>query len=105
MADDTTHYSYAYDDETGNIAQMNASGAYFSGTITPTYDKFGRTDNKIIDFNVNGTDAFYSKLIYDYVTNADRESILVSQMTVQNGTRAAIPSARPTIIPTTTTET
>jgi len=85
VADDTTHYNYNYNAETGNLAKLKADGAYFSGEMIPTYDKFGRTENKIIDFSVNGSKAFYNKLIYDYVTNADSESVLVSQLISQVG--------------------
>ncbi|MBO5148004.1 MAG: RHS repeat-associated core domain-containing protein, partial [Clostridia bacterium] len=35
--------------------------------------------------SVNGSKAFYNKLIYDYVTNADSESVLVSQLISQVG--------------------
>ena len=77
---DDTYYSYTYNLTTGNISRLNVSGSYISGTIAPVYDYFGRTSTKTIDFNINGSDAFYNKLTYDYVTDGSFESAWVSQV-------------------------
>ena len=76
---DNTWYSYTYSTTSGNIEKLTVSGSYISGTINPVYDNFGRTSTRTIDFNINGADAFYNKLTYDYKTNGNNESALVSE--------------------------
>ena len=50
-----------------------------TGTITPTYDGFGRTTNKVVSLQINSTNGFYNSISYDYHTGADgSESGLVS---------------------------
>ena len=82
---DSTHYSYRYNKTNGNIEKLSISGNYASGTVDPVYDSFGRTTSRTIDFNVNGADAFYNALTYDYVTYGARESGRVSQVISQVG--------------------
>ena len=78
---DSSYYSYWYDTVTGNLSQLTISGDYLSGTIKPTYDNFGRTDHKEIDFNVNNSNAFYNYLNYAYKNDGTwGESGLIAQL-------------------------
>ena len=77
---DSSDYSYSYNATTGNISKLRISGDYISGTISPIYDNFGRTSTKTIEFNTNGSAAFYNKLVYDYLTYDNYESARVSQV-------------------------
>ncbi len=77
---DNTSYSYIYNATNGNIEKLTVSGSYISGTINPVYDNFGRTSTRTIDFNINGADAFYNQLTYDYKTSGALESALISQV-------------------------
>ena len=78
---DSSYYSYWYDATTGNLSQLTISGDYLRGTIKPTYDNFGRTDHKEIDFNVNNSNAFYNYLNYAYKNDGTRnESGLIAQL-------------------------
>jgi RHS repeat-associated protein len=94
-ANDDARYSYSYNSVTGYLASFGMASDYLSGAITPTYDNLGRTQNKIIDFNVNGSDAFYNKLTYGYTWNADCVSPQVSTVTseVRKGASTEVVSA------------
>lgn len=92
---DSTYYAYDYNETTGNISGLDISGSYISGTISPIYDNFGRTSTKTIDFSINGSDAFYNKLTYDYKANSGYESAWVSQVIseVRQGTNTSVLSS------------
>ena len=85
MYGDTTKYLYTYNDITGYLGLMSVYSDYLSGNISPQYDNFGRVSTKTSTFNVNNASAFYNKLTFDYVTNNEKESVLVSQVISQVG--------------------
>ena len=55
----SSYYSYSYDTDTGNLSIMRLNGDAISGTITPQYDAFGRTTQRIVDISTNPDDDFY----------------------------------------------
>ena len=79
----SSHYSYSYNNETGNIFNMSLSGDAISGNVKPQYDSFGRITQKVVDVNINTgsdfyeysrVDAFYEKTTYQYTERYGRQT-------------------------------
>ena len=66
--DDNTSYTYYYNNA-GNVSQLRTEGDSISGKIEPAYDNLGRTQTRILDYNVGGNDAFYQKYTFHYLSN------------------------------------
>lgn len=77
---DSTDYSYSYNSNTGNISELRTQGDYISGTVKPVYDNLGRASSRVLDYNVNNSDAFYNKLTYSFESNGSYTSGRVSQV-------------------------
>jgi len=75
-------YNYYYDTETGELSSMTFSDGTVVGTFAPTYDRFGRISQRNVDFEDadDGMSIFDLSQSYDFKTNGNKESILVSQM-------------------------
>ena len=71
---ETLTYGYYYDPETGELSSMTFMGEIITngleGTIDPTYDKFGRTTQKVISYTQAGASKFYNKIEYTYKTSS-----------------------------------
>ena len=86
----SSHLSYVYQyQDNGNLQDLTVSdSATLRMDVFPTYDGYGRTTYVETVAKIEGFSAFYSKYTYDYKTNGNQESGLVSQVTTNVGLSA-----------------
>ena len=94
MSYDSTYYSYSYND-TGTVGKFQTNGSYVSGLIELEYDNLGRTKTRTLDYNIGGSDAFYTKYTFSYANNGIYTTGRVSQVSseIRRGANTSILSS------------